>query len=87
MACRKPSTKTSQVDWSRLPIVMFSTSLEWRSIPNPHVAVTEEWAIFGANALLFFPNEAPNFVAFHVAHLDVPYFFGHDALTLFTSLH
>lgn len=52
-----------------------------------HVAVSKKLVIFGPDALLFFTDEAPYFVALNVAHFDVAELVSHDALGLLACEH
>ncbi len=55
--------------------------------PHEHVAVAEVLIILRPHALLLLADVAPEFVTFHVSHLDVANPFGHDPLALLTSEH
>jgi hypothetical protein len=53
---------------------------------DENVAITEVRIVRGANALLFFPDEAPKLIRLYVAHFDVANFFRHDAFAFLADL-
>ena len=53
--------------------------------PDPEVGIAEQPVIFGSDVLLLLADEAPDFIAFHIAHLDVANARSHDPLTLLAS--
>ena len=54
---------------------------------DERVAVAKVLIVLGSHALLLLADEAPNLVAFHVAHFDVADLLGHDAFALLASEH
>jgi len=52
-----------------------------------NVAVSKVLIVFGAHALFLFTDEAPQFIALHVADFHVDDLPGHDAFALFAREH
>jgi hypothetical protein len=52
---------------------------------NEHVAIAQILVVFGPNALFFFAQERPDFIAFHIAHRDIANVSTHDLFALLAS--